>query len=138
MIESIVDRHNLPRTSYDMYKKLGKKIKTNDLKIGDLLFFNTGRGISHVGLYWGKDTKGNHLMYHASSSHGVQIIAFQRSSYWRPRFVAAKRYQYISDALEIQDTQVLAKKHTKIHKVHWQSQLKAFCRELVRRSAKRF
>lgn len=77
----------LPRTAAQMFKK-GKKVSTKSLKAGDLLFYNTGsrKGkITHVSIYMG-----NGKMIHASSSKGVSIISIN-SSYWKPKFMGAKR-----------------------------------------------
>lgn len=74
---------SLPRTSVSQ-SKVGTKISRNQLKSGDLVFFNTlGKGISHVGMYIG-DSK----FIHASTSKGVRIDSLN-SSYYKSRFVSA-------------------------------------------------
>lgn len=76
---------NLPRTSVAQ-SKVGSKISINQLKCGDLVFFNTsGKGISHVGMYIG-----NSKFIHASTSKGVKIDNLN-SSYYKSRFVSASR-----------------------------------------------
>ena len=76
---------NLPRTSVAQ-SKVGSKISRNQLKSGDLVFFNTaGKGISHVGMYIG-DSK----FIHASTSKGIRIDSLN-SSYYKSRFVSASR-----------------------------------------------
>ena len=57
----------LPRTAAEQYK-IGKYIPINDAKTGDLVFFQKGNKISHVGIY-----VGNNSILHASSSSGVII-----------------------------------------------------------------
>ena len=76
---------SLPRTSVSQ-SKAGTKISRNQLKAGDLVFFNTsGKGVSHVGMYIG-DSK----FIHASTSKGVRIDTLN-SGYYKARFVSASR-----------------------------------------------
>ena len=74
----------LPRRSQDQYN-LSKRIKKNDLKEGDLVFFNTRGGISHVGVYIGYKK-----FAHASTSNGV-IISDLEEPYFQKRYVASGR-----------------------------------------------
>lgn len=75
----------LPRSSKAQYN-IGKSVDRKNLKIGDLVFFNTsGSGISHVGLYIG-----NNSFISATSSKGVAIVSLS-NSYWNPKYVGAKR-----------------------------------------------
>ena len=75
---------SLPRTSTSMYKK-GQKVAKTKLKKGDLVFFNTsGKGVSHVAIYIGS----NKVIH--SVSKGVKIDSLN-SSYWKKRYVGAKR-----------------------------------------------
>lgn len=77
---------NLPRSSKDM-SHVGDKVDKNELKPGDLLFFNTvKRGISHVGIYVG-DGKFIHSPWHGSSVE----VAYLGIKYWTKRFAIAKR-----------------------------------------------
>ncbi|AGE20983.1 cell wall hydrolase [Geobacillus sp. GHH01] len=76
----------LPRTSKEMYKK-GKYVHKSKLQPGDLVFFDTSKqtkGISHVAIYIG-----NNQVIHAVS-RGVKIDSLN-SSYWKTRYVGAKR-----------------------------------------------
>ncbi|NNU90881.1 C40 family peptidase [Anoxybacillus sp. CHMUD] len=77
---------SLPRSSGAMYKK-GKPVSLKQLAPGDLLFFKTSKhkGISHVAIYIG-----NGRMIHATSSKGVKVDSIHQS-YWKQRFVGAKR-----------------------------------------------
>ncbi len=75
----------LPRRSEDM-AAMAKKIPINNLKEGDLLFFNvTGKKISHVGVHISKG-----YFVHASSSAGV-IINHITMAYYANRLAFAGR-----------------------------------------------
>jgi cell wall-associated NlpC family hydrolase len=75
----------LPRTSRDMSKR-GKKVARDDLRPGDLVFFNTdGKGVSHVGIYIG-DGK----FAHASRKPGVTITSLSQE-YYADRYLGARR-----------------------------------------------
>ena len=76
----------LPREVKDQWK-LGDDIDRDDIKPGDLVFFETvSRGPSHVGIALGGDQ-----FVHAPSSTGVVRIERYSSSYWSRRWVGAKR-----------------------------------------------
>ena len=78
-------KRQLPRLAHDQYK-VGKQVAFQDLKFGDLIFFNTtGEQASHVGIYLGDD-----LFAHASVSLGVTISSLQ-SSYYEKRYEGARR-----------------------------------------------
>ena len=79
---------SLPRRSQDM-AKVCKTIKDkNDLKEGDLVFFNNKKGgtINHVGIFLDKDK-----FIHTSSSKGVTIGRFSET-YWAERFRCGGRH----------------------------------------------
>lgn len=77
---------NLPRTAKEM-ARLGEKVGLNDLKPGDLVFFNTmRRTFSHVGIYMGE---GRFL--HAPSRGGEVRIEEMGQRYWSQRFNGARR-----------------------------------------------
>ena len=76
----------LPRTAREQYNAV-RKISRTELQEGDLVFFNTRGGISHVGYYLS-----NNKFVHASSSNGVTISDLY-DDYWSKRFVGAGRYE---------------------------------------------
>jgi cell wall-associated NlpC family hydrolase len=63
----------------------GNKIRRAGVRTGDLVFFRTGRKTLHVGI---AVNSGEFL--HASTSNGVMISKLGKS-YWRNRFLAARR-----------------------------------------------
>lgn len=75
----------LPRTAREQYEATTKVSRT-DLKEGDLVFFNTQGGVSHVGVYLQ-----NNKFVHAASSGGV-MISDLFDQYWERRFIGASRY----------------------------------------------
>ena len=75
----------LPRSAHEQ-SKTGSDIRLQDLKFGDLVFFNTtGKSGSHVGIYLGDD-----LFAHASVTLGVTISSLE-SSYYKNRYEGARR-----------------------------------------------
>jgi len=75
----------LARTSMEQYKQ-GSTVYLEDLKFGDLVFFNTtGETASHVGIYLGDD-----LFAHASTALGVTISSLV-SPYYKKRYEGARR-----------------------------------------------
>lgn len=76
---------DLPRTSI-MQSTVGEEVKREDLRFGDLIFFNTmGSRISHVGIYLGES-----VFAHSSSSGGVKTSSLNED-YYNSRFVTARR-----------------------------------------------
>ena len=65
----------------------GKRVAKANLQKGDLVFFNTYGGISHVGIYIGS---GNFI--HASSYNSGVTISNINDGYYAPRYVTAARY----------------------------------------------
>lgn len=75
---------NIPRTAREQYK-FTERISRTDLTEGDLLFFNTRGGVSHVGVYLQ-----NNKFVHAASSEGV-TISDVFDEYWVRRFIGVGR-----------------------------------------------
>jgi lipoprotein Spr len=75
---------SLPRTAREQYAKT-KKIKREELTEGDLVFFNTRGGVSHVGMYLC-----NEYFVHASTSNGVTISSLNEA-YYSKRYLGAGR-----------------------------------------------
>src|SRR5690606_7058700 len=75
---------SVPRTAYMQYKA-AKRISATELKEGDLVFFNTTGGVSHVGIYLR-----NNKFIHASSSNGVTVSDLFEP-YYLKRFLGAGR-----------------------------------------------
>lgn len=74
----------LPRTARDQYANC-IKLEKDEMLQGDLVFFNTRGGISHVGMYLG-----NGYFTHASTSIGVTISNLSET-YWNKKFVSGGR-----------------------------------------------
>jgi murein DD-endopeptidase / murein LD-carboxypeptidase len=74
----------LPRTAREQYQAC-EKIEKADLQQGDLVFFNTRGGISHVGVYLG-----NSHFAHSSTSEGVTISSLEEN-YYSKKFVSGGR-----------------------------------------------
>ena len=70
----------------------GEKISTNQVNVGDLLFFKTSsrsKQINHVGLVV-DIMPGQILFIHSTSSRGV-IVSSLNEGYWNNSFVEARR-----------------------------------------------
>jgi len=80
---------NLERSARLQYKQGIEISDTEDLKFGDLVFFNTRRRVrpGHVGIYIGDD-----LFAHASSKKGVTISSLDHS-YYKKRFMGGRRME---------------------------------------------
>lgn len=74
----------LPRTSREQYDA-SQRIDRNELKEGDLVFFNTRGNISHVGVYLN-----NNKFVHASTTAGV-MISDLGEDYYAHRYRGAGR-----------------------------------------------
>lgn len=76
----------IPRTARDQYR-YSIRISRTELKEGDLVFFNTRGGVSHVGVYLH-----NNKFVHAATSSGV-MISDLFDDYWARRFVGVGRIE---------------------------------------------
>jgi hypothetical protein len=80
----------IPRRASDQYKE-GKKVKQKNAQKGDLIFFNNGSGISHVGLIVSERGK-SLVMIHSSSSKGIVYTEIEKSDYWLKRISGFATY----------------------------------------------
>jgi cell wall-associated NlpC family hydrolase len=74
----------VPRTTTELLQS-GEKVKRDEIQVGDLVFFRTGPGNRHVGIYMG-----NGDFLHASSSQGVMTSSLS-NPYWHRRYWQARR-----------------------------------------------
>jgi hypothetical protein len=82
----------LPRRAVDQHQN-SRKIKEKNVQKGDLIFFDNGSGISHVGMIVSE--KGKPLvMIHASSSKGVILTELEKSDYWLKRISGFGTFVY--------------------------------------------
>jgi cell wall-associated NlpC family hydrolase len=85
-------KKELPRRAVDQYNS-SRQLKEKNVMMGDLVFFDNGSGISHVGMIISE--KGKPLvMIHASSSKGVVITEIEKSDYWLKRLYGFGTYVY--------------------------------------------
>lgn len=85
---------NLPHNA-SAISRMGNTIKENELRPGDLVFFNTmRRAFSHVGIYIGN----NQFIHAPSTTTGAIQISDLRDQYWSRRFEGARRLSATSDA----------------------------------------
>lgn len=76
----------LPRTTEEI-SRVGEQVDHDELRPGDLVFFNTlRRTFSHVGIYLG-DNK----FIHSPSAGGKVRIESMDIAYWKKRFNGARR-----------------------------------------------
>jgi len=80
----------IPRYSGNQ-AKVGIKVSYNELKEGDLVFFNTEKKykkkVNHVGIYMG-----NNKFIHASSAKKkVVITSFEKKHFYKKRFLWGQR-----------------------------------------------
>jgi cell wall-associated NlpC family hydrolase len=76
----------LPRTSEEM-SHMGVALSANQLRPGDLVFFNTQQQpFSHVGIYVGEDR-----FVHAPKTGKAIALVNMRENYWQSRYDGARR-----------------------------------------------
>jgi cell wall-associated NlpC family hydrolase len=77
----------LPRSSAEQ-ATVGRKIRRNHLRAGDLVFFTTGRGraVTHVGLYLG-----GRKFIHAPGQGKTVIVSQLDSDYYSRNYHSARR-----------------------------------------------
>jgi lipoprotein Spr len=76
---------SLPRTAKEQFG-FSRQISRAEIRQGDLVFFNTIGGVSHVGMYLQ-----NNKFVHASS--GGVTISDLYEDYWMKRFVGVGRVE---------------------------------------------
>lgn len=82
----------LPRTAREQFG-FSRRISRTELREGDLVFFNTTGGVSHVGMYLA-----NNKFVHAASSGGVMISDLY-DDYFARRFIGAGRVDEVEPAM---------------------------------------
>jgi cell wall-associated NlpC family hydrolase len=88
-VSYVFGRHGVfvPRTVVEQFE-WGRAIGADAIAPGDLVFFDTSGGPSHVGLDIGGDA-----FVHAPNSRGEVRVERMSSSYWSSRFIGARRVQ---------------------------------------------
>ncbi|HEY6504662.1 MAG TPA: C40 family peptidase [Chitinophagaceae bacterium] len=76
----------VPRTAFEQFKA-SNRISAVEMKEGDLVFFNTTGGVSHVGIYLR-----NNKFIHASSARGVTVSDLF-DPYYLKRFLGVGRLE---------------------------------------------
>ena len=84
LLQRNVYGNELPRMAKEQYK-LCEKISREEINEGDLVFFNTRGGVSHVGVYLA-----NGYFVHSSTKEGVTISSLDEDYYHR-KFISAGR-----------------------------------------------
>ena len=74
----------LPRNTREQMKE-GSSVRKNRIKLGDLVFFKTGRSTFHVGVMIN-----NEQFLHASTSSGVMVSSL-KDKYWSDRYLTTRR-----------------------------------------------
>jgi len=81
---------NLPRVSRNQ-AKVGKLVRFNELKKGDMVFFDTSKTrvgrVNHVGIYL-EDGK---FIHASSGKHRVVITSFNKKRFYKSRFLWGRR-----------------------------------------------
>ena len=101
----------LPRKS-DQMSKVGLEVSKDELKPGDLVFFNTMRhAFSHVGIYVGENK-----FIHAPSKGKTIRVDDMNQAYWVKRYNGARRMEGSDSMTEAQRQQLLLDYQERIEK----------------------
>lgn len=92
---------NVPRTAREQYR-VSARVNRMDLQEGDLVFFNTRGGVSHVGIYLGDG-----FFTHSSSSKGVTINNLDESYYSKKYIGAGRVVSYIQEYVEEPEQEII-------------------------------
>ena len=76
----------LPRTTRDLFAWQGPRIAPDKLAAGDLVFFGSRGGVTHVGIYVGEGR-----FVHAPSSGGTVRLDHLDGHYWRDHYTGSRR-----------------------------------------------
>ncbi|MGE4542987.1 MAG: NlpC/P60 family protein [Pedobacter sp.] len=76
---------NLPRTSAEQYRH-GQPVKSDELAVGDMVFFGTNKRVNHVGIYLG-DGK---IIHAPRAKDKIRISSMEEGSL-RRKFLGARR-----------------------------------------------
>jgi hypothetical protein len=91
----------LPRTARAQYG-VTTRVKKDELQEGDLVFFNTRGGVSHVGVYLGDS-----YFTHSSCSSGVTISSLN-DAYYSRKFISGGRFQAVENtAVDIETVETI-------------------------------
>lgn len=83
-LQQEVYNNTMPRTAREQYQ-VCEKVEMENLQEGDLVFFNTRGGVSHVGVYLG-----NNCFVHSSTNSGVTISSLTEN-YYSKRYIGGGR-----------------------------------------------
>jgi cell wall-associated NlpC family hydrolase len=75
----------LPHNAWEQ-SRIGRAVSSSELIAGDLVFYNTDRPYSHVGIYLGDDR-----FIHAPRPGAAVRVENMRTRYWLTRFNGARR-----------------------------------------------
>jgi lipoprotein Spr len=84
LLHKEIFNNSLPRSAKGQYEAT-KRISNDEMQMGDLVFFNTTGGVSHVGVYLY-----NGYFTHSACTNGVTINHLNEN-YYKKRFIGAGR-----------------------------------------------
>ncbi|MDR3047261.1 MAG: C40 family peptidase [Bacteroidales bacterium] len=80
----------LLRSSSEQFT-MGKKVDTKELRKGDLVFFNRGKGVGHVGIVFDVDSLYNFRFVHATTTRRGVCLDHSYQMGYKTTFVGARR-----------------------------------------------